>query len=212
MCSRFRGFKGIICTGRPVFFDHLTTDHQPVIGLHLVVAIGPQEKQRFPLLILSDPFSHSFRVSASTHCKSSRKITSGWVFSQKTSMNSSKTAVKRLRDSSAPISGSGGCGPITCSSSGITRVTSCPLGPQGSPYPVFPTLHSGLAFNRYLPGESPQRLDQRAVRDIVPELVKFAGDEETVFLGQRTGEFHRPGRFYRHRRIPRSASSRSLPG
>ena len=27
-----------------------------MIGLHLVVAIGPQEKQRFPLRILSDPF------------------------------------------------------------------------------------------------------------------------------------------------------------
>ena len=27
-----------------------------MIGLHFVVAIGPQEKQRFPLGILSDPF------------------------------------------------------------------------------------------------------------------------------------------------------------
>ncbi len=139
--------------------------------------------------------STSLRVSASTHCKSSRKITSGWVFSQKRSMKSSKTVVKRLRDSSAPISGSGGCGPITRFQFRDHPGHQLSVGPQGSPYPAFPTLHSGFLFGRYLPDESPQSLDQGAVGDIVPELVKLAGEEESVFLGNGLIDFTDQGGF-----------------
>ena len=54
---------------------------------------------------------------------------------------------------------------------------------KGRQYSAFPTLIYRFAFNRYLPNEFSQPLDQCAVRNIVPELVKFTGDEEAIFLG-----------------------------
>ena len=100
-------------------------------------------------------------------------------------MNRRSTAWNRRWASCGASSETGGCGPMTSSSSGMRSVISRPLAPRASPSASRQALEFGLALAQKLTDEPLKRLRQRRVRDVTLVLVELAGREETVRRDQR---------------------------
>ena len=119
-------------------------------------------------------------VAASSHCKSSRNSASGCSLRANTPRKRRKTIWKRFFASCGGRSATGGCFPITSSSSGTRLTMRLTIRAQGLPQRVPPLAKLDLAFAQDMADQALERLRQGGVRNVALVLVELAGREQAA--------------------------------